>query len=63
MASVEEIRYNCNKLILALVGGDKELADLWWTTNNKYFSGITPNEVFEYNPESVLNYLLSHAYG
>jgi hypothetical protein len=51
-----EKRYEANKIVLAIVGQDKELAEKWWTGYNHHF-GQTPNETWEIEPEIVMSYL------
>lgn len=53
-----EQRYEANRIILAMVGGDKELADLWWTSYNKHFSQ-SPNAAWQIDHERVMMYLYS----
>ena len=53
------IKTQCNNLLRALVGENH--MDLWWNSRNKAFDLLTPAEIFELDPNKVLNYLLTHA--
>lgn len=48
-----------NRILKAMIGSD-ELVDQWWTSKNRAFLGQTPNEVFDTDPEQVINYILSY---
>lgn len=51
----------CNFLLTALVGAD--LVEKWWDSRNHAFDLKTPREVFENDPQEVLNYLMRFADG
>jgi hypothetical protein len=42
---MEITKTRINAILIALLGGDKLLADIWWYTPNKAFDGKTPNEI------------------
>lgn len=46
-------------LVLALVGGNAELADLWWYTPNRAFDMQRPIEA---DVRTVRDYLMRHAF-
>lgn len=50
--------YQRSYCLLLAIFGNKEAAEQWWVTPNKYFKDMLPVEVFEINPEKVYNYLL-----
>lgn len=53
-----EQRYEANNIVLALVGGDKELANKWWAGYNRHF-GQSPEETWKIDHERVMLYLNS----
>jgi hypothetical protein len=48
-------------LALALLGATA--AESWWTSANLAFKGRTPTQQFEFYPEQVYMYLMTHANG
>jgi hypothetical protein len=58
---VETLRARSEALAIAMLG--KELAVKWWDSSNRKFSGITPNQQWEKDPESVYSYLMISAEG
>lgn len=49
-------------LVYSLVGGDDELAAMWWHSPNKRFDGAMPCEIWDKNPDLILNYLRFHCF-
>lgn len=47
----------CKTLVIAMVG--KDLAPLWWSTQNRAFGFKTPEEVVAADSVQVYNYLMS----
>jgi len=50
-----------NAVLLALVGSEG-LVELWWTTPNRAFEGMKPNDVWELDYQKVLSYLAWQGY-
>lgn len=61
MTADEKKRYNCERMVEALVG--KQHAQLWWSSRNKAFGNETPFVAYELNPDQVYDYLAWHCYG
>lgn len=55
------MRRRCESMILSMVGA--ELAPDWWNRKNYAFDGVTPNEMFEQDPERVYRYICGHVDG
>jgi hypothetical protein len=58
---VEILRARSEALVIAMLG--KDLAVKWWDNSNRKFNGITPNQQWEKDPESVYSYLMTSAEG
>lgn len=54
--------YNLDELLLSLLGS-QDLVDKWWNSDNTYFQGDTPEQVFRSNPQQVINYINQFCYG
>ena len=54
--------YNLDELLLSLLGS-QDLVDKWWNSDNTYFHGDTPEQVFRSNPQKVINYINQFCYG
>lgn len=54
-------RPKMDKFLFALLGSDK-LVEAWWASPNKAFELKTPEEVFDLDPDKVINYILTQAY-
>lgn len=50
-----------DRFLLAMLGSD-ELVEKWWLGANKAFDMKTPAEVFDIEPDKVINYILAQAY-
>lgn len=64
MNSYEKIRLmrqRCDTMILAMVGAEHTTD--WWNSRNYAFDGITPNEMFDKDPERVYSYIAGHVDG
>ena len=48
-----------NKILLAMIG-DPHLVTEWWNSQNRAFHYATPKEIYEENPERVINYVMEH---
>ena len=48
-------------LVVCLVGQD--LSEVWWSSANKAFDTLTPNDQWEQDPTIVYRYLMSHIGG
>lgn len=55
------MRKRSEALAIAMLGN--ELAEKWWSNPNRKFNGITPNQQWENDPDSVYSYLMSSAEG
>jgi hypothetical protein len=51
----------CDEALQALVGPN--VAELWWNSANRAFDGRTPKQQFEFDPNSVYQYLIEHCMG
>jgi hypothetical protein len=58
---IKVIRGRCEVLVIVLVGA--KMAPQWWSSKNKAFDMRTPEEQFDFNPESVYNYLVNYSDG
>ena len=50
----------CNLILSSLLGEDDDLKDRWWRSKNRFFNMESPQEVFDKDPDKVLNYLISY---
>ena len=60
MNTEKEFRNIADQLITSMVG-ESHVAD-WWASPNKEFAGRTPEEHWELGSDSVVNYLMHHAF-
>lgn len=60
MTSEKLFRETCNQLVQALVGPDMTAS--WWSSPNKAFDMRTPEEQWALGSDSVVNYLMHHAF-
>jgi hypothetical protein len=51
-----------NRILHALLGSD-ELVKKWWSSPNKAFGELTPNEMWDRDKDRVKNYLLAQLSG
>ncbi len=56
------MEYNLDEMLLAMLGS-QELVNKWWSSPNKAFDLLTPQQAFNSNPEWVVAYILKHSYG
>jgi len=60
LTSEENFRATCNTLVESLVGAD--LVESWWSSPNQAFAGRTPEAQWLVGSDSVVNYLMHHAF-
>jgi hypothetical protein len=60
MTTEQTFRNTCNQLVQAMVGPD--LVTAWWSSPNQAFEGRTPEEQWIVGSDSVVNYLMHHAF-
>lgn len=53
------LRGRSEALVIALVG--KDTSEKWWNSRNRAFDMLTPNQMFEINPDTVYKYLLNYS--
>lgn len=58
---ITEMRRRCDTMILAMVGAEHTTD--WWNSRNYAFDGITPNEMFDKDPERVYSYIAGYVDG
>lgn len=51
-----------NRLLMALLG-DESLVERWWKSPNKAFSGSTPDQISESDPQTLHRYILGQFNG
>ena len=51
-----------NRILYALLGSN-ELVQKWWSSPNKAFDDMTPNEMWDRDKDRVKNYLLAQLNG
>ena len=51
-----------NRILHALLGSN-ELVQKWWSSSNKAFDDMTPNEMWDRDKDRVKNYLLAQLNG
>jgi hypothetical protein len=61
MTSEKLFRDTCNKLVQALVGAN--MAEAWWSSPNQAFDNRTPEQQWTLGSDTVVNYLMHHAFG
>lgn len=47
----------CNEMVRSFLG--EKYVRIWWSTRNKGFDGVTPEEVFMVDPTRVLHHLIT----
>jgi hypothetical protein len=52
-----ETETRLNRMLMSLLGSD-ELVQRWWTSPNRAFDYQTPKQVFDTNPNRVVQYIL-----
>jgi hypothetical protein len=60
MTIEQTFRNTCDQLVRAMVGPDMVTA--WWSSPNTAFGGRTPEEQWVAGSDSVVNYLMHHAF-
>jgi hypothetical protein len=60
MTSEQNFKAICNQLVQAMVGAD--LVQAWWDSPNTAFGGRTPQEQWVLGSDTVVNYLMHHAF-
>lgn len=60
VAEKKELFKQVNTMLLAMLGSQK-LVDRWWNSQNFYFNLEKPYLVWEYDPQSVYNYVCGYA--
>ena len=60
LTSEENFRATCNTLVESMVGADH--AETWWASPNQAFAGRTPEAQWLVGSDSVVNYLMHHAF-
>jgi hypothetical protein len=60
MNTEQEFRNIANQLVISMVGPD--LLESWWHSPNQAFGGQTPELQWQLGSDSVINYLMHHAY-
>jgi hypothetical protein len=60
MTADQSFRTICNQLVQAMVG--KDLVQSWWNSPNQAFGGRTPEEQWDIGSDTVVNYLMHHAF-
>jgi hypothetical protein len=43
--------------------GNRETVRAWWNNPNAHWQGRTPESVYETDPDSVTQYVMTHCYG
>lgn len=59
-AEKEELLKQVNTMLLAMIGSPK-LVDVWWNSQNFHFKLEKPYLVWEYDPQSVYDYVCGYA--
>ena len=60
LTSEENFKATCNTLVESLVGAD--LVESWWSSPNQAFADRTPEAQWLVGSDSVVNYLMHHAF-
>jgi hypothetical protein len=60
LTTEENFRATCNTLVESLVG--KAHAATWWTSPNRAFDNRTPETQWSKGSDTVVDYLMHHAY-
>jgi hypothetical protein len=60
MNTEQEFRNIANQLVTSMVGPDH--LESWWHSPNQAFGGQTPEAQWQLGSDSVINYLMHHAY-
>jgi Protein of unknown function (DUF2384) len=61
MTTEKEFKKIADQLVKSMVGA--EHLDTWWNSPNRAFDNRTPLQQWELGSDSVVNYLMSHAFG
>jgi hypothetical protein len=59
---MSDLKNRLNIILLSLLGSD-ELVNKWWSSPNKHWDMRTPEEVFEEDTNSVIDYLAGQLNG
>lgn len=59
---MSDLKKRLNIILFSLLGSD-ELVNKWWTSPNKHWDMRTPEEVFEEDTNSVIDYLAGQLNG
>jgi hypothetical protein len=62
MIETEHTRPHLDKILMGMLGTE-DLITKWWNGPNRNWHGQTPAQVYETDPESVVAYIYSCAYG
>jgi hypothetical protein len=60
MNTEQEFRKIADQLVESMVG--KNMIESWWTSPNQAFEGRTPETQWAEGSDSVVNYLMHHAF-
>ena len=60
MNTEQEFRKVADQLVESMVG--KNMIESWWTSPNQAFDGRTPETQWAEGSDSVVNYLMHHAF-
>ena len=60
MNTEQEFRKIADQLVESMVG--KNMIESWWTSPNQAFDGRTPETQWAEGSDSVVNYLMHHAF-
>ena len=60
MNTEQEFRKIADQLVESMVG--KNMIKSWWTSPNQAFEGRTPETQWTQGSDSVVNYLMHHAF-
>ena len=60
MNTEQEFRNIANQLVTSMVGPNH--LESWWLSPNQAFDGRTPEAQWQLGSDSVVNYLMHHAY-
>jgi hypothetical protein len=55
-------REELDRHLFALVGSDS-LVKQWWLTPNRNWRGREPQEIWDHNPDEVIDYVMRFCYG
>jgi hypothetical protein len=60
MNTTQEFRKIADQLVESMVG--KNMVESWWASPNQAFEGRTPETQWAEGSDSVVNYLMHHAF-